>query len=181
MANEKKLKPESDATYKVYIWWCKLFDLFRNPRQRLRKILLKEGMKVVDYGCGPGRYTLPIAEFVGPKGKVFAVDIQPLAIKTVKEKAAKRGLTNVETILVESYHTGIQSSSIDLVFFVDTLHQIEDCNALFCEICRLLKPDGLLFMDPGRMKISKAREIVEGINLFTIIESRGKDMLVIPK
>lgn len=138
-------------------------------------------MRVVDYGCGPGRYTLPMADLVGPKGQIFAVDIQPLAIKTVKEKAARQGLANVGAILVESYDTGIQGSSIDLVLFVDTLHQIEDCNALFHEIYRLLKPDGLLFMDPGRMKISKAREIVEGINLFTIIESRGKDMLVIPK
>jgi len=178
MANEKKLKPESNAAYNIYIWWCKLFDLFQNLRQRLRKIPLKEGMKVVDYGCGPGRYTLPMADLVGSKGKVFAVDIQPLAIKTEKEKAARQGLTNVEVILVESYATGIQGPSIDLVLFVDTLHHIEDCNALFHEIHRLLKPDGLLFMDPGRMKISKARGIVEGTGLFTIVKFKGKNMLV---
>ncbi len=87
----------------------------------------------------------------------------------------------MEVILVESYATGIQGSSIDLVLFVDTLHHIEDCNALLHEIHRLPKPDGLLFTDPRRIKISKAREIVEGTDLFTIVKFKGKDMLVAPK
>ena len=181
MASEKKLKPEPNAAYKVSIWFWKLTDLFWNPRRHLKKIPLKGGMVVVDYGCGPGRYTLPIAELVEPKGKVFAVDIQPLAIKTVKEKAAKQGLTNVEAILVDSYDTGIQDSSIDLVLLIDTFHQIGDRDALLREIHRILKPDGVLFMDPGHMKMPKAREIVENTNLFSIINLKGKDMLVAPK
>jgi ubiquinone/menaquinone biosynthesis C-methylase UbiE len=109
-------------------------------------------MAVVDYGCGPGRYTLPIAELIGPKGKIFAVDIQPLAIKNVKEKVVRQGLTNIETILVDSYNTGIQDSSIDLVLLIDTLHLINDYNALFREIHRILKQDGLIFMDKGHLK-----------------------------
>ena len=181
MANEKKVKPEPNAVYKINIWFWKFTDLIWNPRRHLKKIPLKEGMKVVDYGCGPGRYTLPIAELIGPKGKVFAVDIQPLAISTVKGKAARESLTNVEAILVDSYDIGVQSSSIDLVLLIDTFHQIGDCGALLREIHRLLKPEGFLFMDPGHMKISKAKEIVEGTNLFTIVESQGKDMLVAPK
>ena len=181
MANERKLKPEPNAVYKVTIWFWKFTDLIWNSRRHLKKIPLEEGMKIVDYGCGPGRYTLPIAELIGPKGKVFAVDIQPLAISTVKGKAARESLTNVEAILVDSYDIGVQSSSIDLVLLIDTFHQIGDCGALLREIHRLLKPEGFLFMDPGHMKISKAKEIVEGTNLFTIVESQGKDMLVAPK
>ena len=181
MANEIKLKPEPNAVYKISIWFWKFTDLIWNPRQHLKKIPLKEGMVVVDYGCGPGRYTLPVAQLVGPEGKVFAVDIQPLAIKTVKEKAAKQGLTNVESILIDSYDTGVQGSSIDLVLLVDTFHQIEDHDGLLHEIHRLLKPDGLLFMDPGHMKMTKAKEIVENADLFTMVECQGKDMLVAPK
>jgi ubiquinone/menaquinone biosynthesis C-methylase UbiE len=181
MANEKKVKLEPNAVYKINIWFWKFTDLIWNPRLHLKKIPLKEGMKVVDYGCGPGRYAIPIAELVGPKGKVFAVDIQPLAIKTVKEKAARQGLTNIEPILVDSYDTGIQDSSIDLVLLIDTFHQIGDRDALLREIHRILKPGGFLFMDPGHMKLSRAREIVEGAGLFTIIECQGKDMLVAPK
>jgi len=181
MANEKELKPESDAIYKLNIWFYKLTDLIWNPRRRLEKIPIKEGMAVRDYGCGLGRYTLPIAKLVGPKGKVFAVDIQPLAISTIKDKAARESLTNIEAILVNSYNTGIQDSSIGLVLFLDTLHQIGDCDALFLEIRRVLKDDGVLFMDPGHMKLARAREIVEDTGLFTIAECRDHDMLVVPK
>ncbi len=181
MANKKRLESGPDAFYRFYIWFCKFVDLIWKPQRRLEKFPLKEGMAVVDYGCGPGRYTLPIARLIGPEGKVFAVDIQPLAISTIKEKAAHESLTNIEAVLVDSYNTGIQSSSIDLVLLVDTLHLIGDCAALFQEIRRILKQDGILFMDPGHMKMSRAREIVEGTGLFTIAECRGHDMLVAPK
>jgi len=181
MANNKKPKVEADASYRVYIWYCKFVDLIWKPQRRLESFPLKEGMAVVDYGCGPGRYTLPIARLVGTKGKVFAVDVQPLAISTVRKKAARESLTNIEAILVDSYNTGIQSSSIDLVLFVDTLHLIGDCDALFREIHRILKQDGILFMDPGHVEMSRAREIVEGTGLFTIAECRGDDMLVAPE
>jgi ubiquinone/menaquinone biosynthesis C-methylase UbiE len=181
MANSKKPRVESDVSYRFYIWYCKFVDLIWKPQRRLEKFPLKEGMAVVDYGCGPGRYTLPIARLVGPKGKVFAVDIQPLAISTVRKKAARESLTNIEAILVDSYNTGIQTSSIDLVLFVDTLHSIGDCDALFREIHRILKQDGVLFMDPGHMEMSRATEIVEGTGLFTITDCRGHDMLVAPK
>ena len=46
-------------------------------------------MTVVDYACGPGHYTIPVAELVGPQDIIFAVDIQPLAMETIKRKAAK--------------------------------------------------------------------------------------------
>lgn len=177
MADEDKLKPEPDAVYRINTWFWKFTDIFWNPQRHLGNIPLKEGMVVVDYGCGPGRYTLPIAKLVGPKGKVFAVDIQPLAIKTVKEKAVKQGLTNIEAIMVNSYNTAIQSSSIDMVLLIDTLHLIRDCDALFREIHRLLKQDGILYMDSGHLKMSKARGIVESTGFFTIAECRDHDMM----
>ncbi len=181
MTDERKFKPEPDVFYRLNIWSYKFIDLLWNPQRRLKDIPLKEGMAVVDYGCGPGRYTLPIARVVGPKGKVFAVDIQPLAISTVKEKASRESLTNIEPILVDSYNTGIQGSSIDLVLLVDTFHQIKDYDALFREIHRILRGDGILFIDPGHMKITKAKEIVKSAGLFTIVECRGNDMLVAPR
>ena len=181
MIMKKKLEPEPDAVYKINIWFYKLTDLIWNPQRHLKKIPIKVGMVVVDYGCGPGRYTVPIAKLVGPKGKVFAVDIQPLAVETINEKASRKNITNIETIIVSSYNTGIPGSIADLVLLIDTLHLINDYHALFREIYRILKPDGTLFMDSGHMKMSRAREIVENTNLFKIVECRGNDMLVAPK
>ena len=181
MANEKKLKPQPDWSFKGMTWLYKVYGLIHNIQRDLKKIPLKEGMVVVDYGCGPGRYTLPVAQLIGPKGKVFAVDIHPLAIKMIKEKVARESLTNIELVLVDSYDTGIQGSSIDLVLLLDTLHMINDRQTLFGEIYRLLKPDGFIFMDPGHMRMARARKIVESTDLFTIVECRGHDMLVAPK
>lgn len=179
--SKEKLKPMSERSFKLMVWAFNFADLFFRQRRHLKKVSLREGMIVVDYGCGPGRYTIPVAELVGPKGKVFAIDIQPLAIKTVKEKAARKSLTNIEAILVDSYNTGIQGSSADMVLLIDTVHSIKDHNALFREIHRILKPNGLLFMDPEHMKIAKAKEIVESTGLFIMTEQRGRDMLLIKK
>ena len=181
MPSENKLKPTSDINFRGMVGWYKFKDLFKNLGKRIEKIPLKEGMAVVDYGCGPGRYAIPIAHLVGEKGKVFALDIHPTAINMTKEKVAEEGLSNVEPVLLDSYDTGIKEASVDLVILLDTLHDISDHAALFQEIHRILKPDGILFMDPGHMKLERAREIVESSDLFTIVECRGQDMLVAPK
>lgn len=181
MSEENKPKAMSDASFKLMTWTFRLVDLFARPRRHLAKVPVREGMTVVDYGCGPGRYTIPLAELVGPGGKVFAVDIQPLAIRTVKEKAARKSLTNIEAVLANSYTTAIPASSADIVLLFDTVHMIKDHDALFHEIHRLLKPDGFLFMDPGHMRIARAREIVESTGLLTMVKCRGRDMLLTKK
>ena len=181
MADKKKLRPMSDAGFKGMIGIFKLVDLFGGPKRYLRKVPLKQGMTVVDYGCGQGRYTIPMARLVGPAGKVFAVDIQPLATSMVKRMAEREHLANIEVVLVDSYITGIGDSTVDLVLLSDTLHMIEDCNELFIEIHRMLKQEGILFMNPGHMKLLKAIEIVKSSRLFTIMECKGVDMLVAPK
>jgi ubiquinone/menaquinone biosynthesis C-methylase UbiE len=181
MSQENKPKAMSDASFKLMTWTFRLVDLFARPRRHLAKVQVREGMTVVDYGCGPGRYTIPLAELVGPGGKVFAVDIQPLAIRTVKEKAARKSLTNIEAVLANSYTTAIPASSADIVLLFDTVHMIKDHDALFHEIHRLLKPDGFLFMDPGHMRMPRAREIVESTGLLTMVKCRGRDMLLTKK
>jgi ubiquinone/menaquinone biosynthesis C-methylase UbiE len=180
-AEEVDFKQMSDEKFKWFLRSYKLMDIIWNPKRKINKIPLREGMKVVDYGCGPGRYTIPIAKLVGPKGIIFAVDICPPAIKYVKELAARANLRNIETILPETYSTRIQDSNIDLILLIDTLHIIKDCDALFQEFHRILKQDGILFADPGHLKMSRAREIVENTGFFTIVECRGHDMLVAPK
>jgi len=49
------------------------------PEEEVRKLGLKEGQKVLDYGCGIGSYTFPAARLVGDRGRVYASDREPLA------------------------------------------------------------------------------------------------------
>ena len=167
--------------FRAMAWMYKLVGLFCDPRKRLDRVPLKKGIVVVDYACGPGRYTLETAKRVGPEGKVLAVDVQPLAIKTVKDKAARLGLANIETILVDSYDTGIADSCADLVLCLDAFHQISDRPALLREIHRIVKPEGIFFMEPGHMKLSDAREIVANSGLFHLTWAQGHDMQFAPE
>ena len=178
MASEKKI--ESDLAFRFMTLIYKLRDLLHNPRRSLEKARLTKGMSVVDYGCGPGSFTIPAAELIGREGRVFAVDIHPLAISSVKQKASRKGLQNVETIPVKGYDTGIRDSSIDRVLLIDTIHLIDDPDALFREIRRMLKPDGLLFMEKGHMAMSEQKSIVESAG-FKITEAQGLMILAAPQ
>jgi len=161
------------------MYWVR--DLLQDPRRILDTARLGQGMKVADYGCGPGSFTIPAAEIVGDGGRVYAIDIHPLAISSVRGRTSNKGLRNVEAILVRGYDTGIEASSIDRVLLIDTIHRIEDTGALFREIHRMLKPDGLLFMHKGHMPMSEQKEIVEKAGLFKIAESHGLMILAAPK
>ncbi len=161
------VKPKSNLHFRLMAFALKFRDLLRPPQRLLRKARLERGMYVVDYGCGPGGFTIPATELVGPEGKVFAVDIHPLAIESVKRKASRKALENIETILVEGYYTGIRESSIDRVLLIDTFAQIQDREALLRELHRVLKGDGLLLMAREHMSISQQKGIVMKSGLST--------------
>ena len=67
MSPTEKPKPMSDVSFRFMIWAFKLNDLFFSPERFMEKVPLKKEMMVVDYACGPGRYTIPVAELVGQK------------------------------------------------------------------------------------------------------------------
>jgi cyclopropane fatty-acyl-phospholipid synthase-like methyltransferase len=124
---------------------------------------LQPGMSVVDYGCGPGRYTQYFSRMVGEKGKVFAVDIHELAIGEVKQMIARAGLRNVQPVLAHGYYSGLQCAIADRVFALDVFHGIRQSTEFLVELRRLIKADGLLVIDEGhqprevaRMKILKS-------------------------
>ena len=173
--------PMPDWVFRGMTWTYALVDLFSSSTRRLVRLPLRKGMTVVDYACGPGRYCVAVARFVGPEGRVYAVDVQPLAIRLVQRKAAQQGLANIEPILVSSYDTGIPSSCADLVLLLDALHQIDDRPALLREVRRIIRPDGAFLVEPGHMKLDRARDIVVGSGLFVHVSTHGRDMLFAPR
>ena len=66
--------------------------LVDNASTVLREIGLREGQTILDYGCGPGTFTISSAEIVGEKGVVHALDIRSQALKHILEKARSAGL-----------------------------------------------------------------------------------------
>lgn len=88
----------SDFHFKLMSFGFKFRDFFKPRKNILEQAGIKPGFHVLDYGCGPGSYLTAAAELVGKSGKIYALDIHPLAIKKVNIIAAKKRLSNVVTI-----------------------------------------------------------------------------------
>lgn len=91
MKTEKtKLEPMPNTSYRFMALAYRISRPFCSVQRQLKLLNLKKGMVVVDWGCGPGRHTIPVAQAIGENGKVFAVDIHPLAVATIREKAKQK-------------------------------------------------------------------------------------------
>jgi len=158
---KKMFNPQSKTGYRFMVWTFKIMDLFKNPDQRLEDFNLKEGNVVVDYGCGPGRYIRKAAQLVGPQGRVYAADIQPMAIDLVRQKIAKSNLANVTPVFLNENAGAIRDRCADVVYALDMFHQIEDPVDFLAGIHRIIKPEGVLFLEDGHQPRSQSLDKVQ--------------------
>ncbi len=122
------------------------------PRMKiLREVRIKPGFQVLDYGCGPGSYVVPLAKLVTSSGQIYALDIHPLAVQAVQKIASKKQLTNVKTICSDC-ETGLSESSIDAVLLYDIFHDLSKPDRVLNELHRVLKPDGIMSFSDHHMK-----------------------------
>ena len=161
-------KPMSNFDFKFMSCGYKFRDFFLPRLNILKEVGIKPGFHVLDYGCGPGSYIMPLAELVGESGKIYALDIHPLAIQRVQDIASKKQLANVETILSDC-QTGLPDNSLDAVLLYDAFHHLSDPDVVLKELHRVLKPDGILSFGDHHMKEKEI--VVEVINdrLFRLL------------
>lgn len=171
----------SDLSFRLMIAAFRLADaLFPHVDRRVRGFGLAPGMTVVDYGCGPGRYSLRFAQMVGESGRVFAVDIHPLAVEAVLRLRSRHRLPNLEAVLARGYDTGLPSSIADRVCAIDMFFSVRDPSAFLAEIDRLLKPDGLLLLDDGHQSRSATLAKLAAWGRFEVAEET-RDLLTCRK
>lgn len=103
---------------------------------------LKAGDTVADIGAGSGLFEVPLAKAVSPGGKVYAVDIDAGFFPQIKRKADEAHLTNVETVLGKYTDPNLPVRNIDMVFFHDVLHHIQDRAGYLKAVAGYLKPGG---------------------------------------
>jgi ubiquinone/menaquinone biosynthesis C-methylase UbiE len=103
---------------------------------------LKPGDKVADIGAGTGAFSLPFARTVAPSGKVYAVDIDPGLLDYIAEKAKKENLENIQTVKGEFSDPKLPTRDVDLAFFHDVLHHIENRQAYLKALATYIKPTG---------------------------------------
>jgi len=149
----------SNLHFRLMAVFLKLRDLFLPPGIIVKEAGIKQGSVVLDFGCGPGNFTIAAAEMTGADGRVCALDIHPLAVKITEKAAARKGLRNVETIRSDCA-TGLKDKSVDVILLYDTLHMLSDKGAVLEELYRVLKDDGILSFSDHHMK---ENEIISGI------------------
>ena len=117
----------------------------------LKKVGLKSGQIVLDFGCRVGHYTIPAANVVGNNGIVYAVDKEQQALNELEQKAVHLNLKNIRTINSSGrVQIDLENNSIGIVLFYDVLHYHEkkEREKLYAEAYRILKQDGLLSVYP---------------------------------
>jgi 2-polyprenyl-3-methyl-5-hydroxy-6-metoxy-1,4-benzoquinol methylase len=141
----------------------------------LRKAGVKDGHVVVDYGCGPGIFSMAAADLVGTAGKVHALDVRPRALEKLKSEAADHGLTNLDTLLIDKSNVSVAlaTGAADVALLYDVLQEIPDKPALMKEMDRLLKPDGVLSVFPMHLGTDKLMELLKSVDLFQVREHHG--------
>lgn len=103
---------------------------------------IKKGMRILDFGCGEGIYTIPVAEAVGDEGRIYALDKKRHKLRQVKKKAKRGKLANIETILSNG-EVALDKGSVDIILLFDVLHHIDNKQDLLVKLHNVLKPDGL--------------------------------------
>jgi ubiquinone/menaquinone biosynthesis C-methylase UbiE len=114
-------------------------------RERLRSVLAPEsGERLLEIGVGTGYYSLDMAEWVGPEGKLELFDLQQKFLDHVMRAAAERGLGNLIPTQGDATALPYEDGSIDAVILTAVLGEIPDSAAALREIRRVLKPGGRL-------------------------------------
>jgi ubiquinone/menaquinone biosynthesis C-methylase UbiE len=169
---EDKQKVRSSLDFKVMSLGFKIRDIFK-PRSRiLEEVGIKPSFQVLDYGCGPGGYVMPVIKLIGDTGTLYALDINPLAIEAVQSLINKNKLTNVKAILSDCA-TGLPVNSIDVVLLYDILHDLDNRTEVIKELSRILKSGGVLSVTDHHLIEEEiiARVITGG---FFTLKSKGK-------
>jgi len=150
----------------------KIRDALKPRKNIIEEVGIEQGFKVLDFGCGPGGYVPPVSELVSETGKLYALDVLPVAIDMVKKVIRKNNLKNVETILSDC-NTGLIDNSIDVILLYDTFHDLAEQKAVLQELHRVLKPNGILSFSDHHMKEVDVISAITNQNLFRL-SKKGK-------
>ena len=171
MVEGKSTERMSNVSFRIMVLIFDIIDfVYPHVARRARGLGIGPGMTVVDYGCGPGRYTVNFAELVGETGKVFALDIHDLAVETVKKRAAKQALNNVHPILIEGYNRTLPDEIADVVCAIDMFFIIKDPAPFLAEVKRITKKSGILVVDDGHQPRSVTKRKIQESGLWEIVQ-----------
>jgi ubiquinone/menaquinone biosynthesis C-methylase UbiE len=163
----------SNFAYEMMIYvGMPIRNFFMQPNKMFAEIEIEPGCQALDYGCGPGVFTIMLAEKTGQSGLVYALDIHQLALKTVEQRARKKGLTNIKTIL-SSCSISLPDNSLDLIIFFYVFHVLDNQEEVLMELHRVLKPEAIMYFSDHHLKENHIVSTLTKKGLFKL-KSKGK-------
>ena len=155
-------KNPSACPYSQRFWVEAPHPLITRPR--LREALAPEpGERILELGPGTGYYTLDVAEWIAPEGRLAIFDLQQQMLDHTLRRARERGIANVEASQGDARDLPYPDASFDAAYLVTVLGEIPDQDAALRELRRVLEPDGRLVVgellgDPHYVVFGRLRE-----------------------
>jgi len=127
-------------------WIRRLDRPDRLPGLRIDEVIaalgLAPGTVVADIGCGTGAFSIPFAKAVAPGGVALAVDIWPELLGHVQRQASAAGVTTLRTVLAQRDDPRLAAGSVDIAFFHDVFHNVNDRQGYLHRLAGSLAPRG---------------------------------------
>lgn len=143
-------------------WITRLDRTDRIPGLKIDEVVrclqLKPGDVIADIGAGTGAYTIPFAKAVAPSGIALGVDIHLDLLDYIDAKAKWENIGNLRTILAQLDDPNLPKGQVDVAFFHDVFHNMNDRLNYLKILASYLKPTGRIviieqeFNDPIAMK-----------------------------
>jgi ubiquinone/menaquinone biosynthesis C-methylase UbiE len=123
--------------------------------QKILRPYIEEGMTVLDIGCGPGFFSIDVAQMVGRSGQVIASDVQEGMLRKLREKIQGTELEERITLhQCEENKVGV-SVNVDFVLAFYVVHEVPNPKQFFKEIKSILKPNGQVLIVEPPLRVSK--------------------------
>jgi SAM-dependent methyltransferase len=121
-------------------------EIEEEPDKALDALGTLTGATVADVGAGSGYFTVRLAARVGPKGRVYANDLQPEMLKMLGGRLAREQVANVTLVQGAVDNPRLPAGSLDLVLMVDVYHEFSEPQRMLRAIRTALKPAGRLVL-----------------------------------
>jgi ubiquinone/menaquinone biosynthesis C-methylase UbiE len=128
---------------------------FVHKPERILKPYIREGMTVLDLGCGPGYFTAEIARMAGDEGRVIAADLQQRMLEKMLSKIRGTDLEKrVEPHICQSDRIGF-TGKVDFVLAFWMVHEVSDQHRMFEELKSILKPGGRIWIIEPKLHVTR--------------------------
>ncbi len=134
-----------------------------------KKIGIKSRQIVLDYGCGKGNNTIPIAKILGKMGLIYSLDKDKTSLEELIKRAKVEKLNNIK-IIQSKYKIKIPLANnyLDAVILYDVIHPYYfsdiERKELLTEVYRILKKDGFISVYPHHMELEYVKNEIEKNN-----------------